>query len=39
MAISQGVSKRVAYKKETNWGELPGATGAKESAELPLRLT
>ena len=30
MAISQGVSKRVAYKKETNWGELPGATGAKE---------
>lgn len=30
MAISQGVSKRVAYKKETNWGDLPGATGAKE---------
>lgn len=30
MAISQGVSKRVAYKKETNWGELPGASGAKE---------
>ena len=30
MAISQGVSKRVAYKKETNWGELPGVSGAKE---------
>ena len=30
MAISQGVSKRVAYKKETNWGDLPGASGAKE---------
>ncbi len=30
MAISQGVSKRVAYKKETNWGDLPGASAAKE---------
>lgn len=30
MAKAQGVFKRVAYKKETNWGELPGASGAKE---------
>lgn len=29
MTLSTGVNKRVAYKKETNWGELPGATSAK----------
>lgn len=29
MAIAKGVSKRVAYKKETAWGTLAGATGAK----------
>ena len=29
MSKSQGVNKRVAYKKESAWGELPGATGAK----------
>ena len=30
MAIGRGVSKIVAVKKETNWGELAGATGAKQ---------
>lgn len=31
MAIARGVAKKVAYKKEASnqWGELPGATGAK----------
>lgn len=29
MAIANGISKRVAYKKESVWGDLPGATGAK----------
>jgi hypothetical protein len=29
MAFSTGVNKRVAYKKETTWGVLPGATTAK----------
>lgn len=29
MAIAQGVAKKVAYRKETTWGTLPGATGAK----------
>lgn len=28
--LAKGVSKKVAYKKETNWGELAGDTGAKE---------
>lgn len=28
--ISQGTAKRVAYKKETAWGTLAGATGAKQ---------
>ena len=27
--LASGVAKRVAYKKESNWGTLPGATGAK----------
>lgn len=30
MAISKGAAKVVAYKKETNWGELPTASGAKQ---------
>lgn len=30
MAKSQGVNKRVAYKKETTWGTLAGASGAQE---------
>lgn len=29
MAIAEGISKVLAYKKETTWGELPGATGAQ----------
>ncbi len=29
MPIAKGVSKKVAYKKESAWGTLPGATGAK----------
>lgn len=29
MAIAKGVAKKVAYKKESQWGVLPGATGAK----------
>lgn len=29
MAISKGVNKRVAYKKETVWGTPAGASGAK----------
>jgi hypothetical protein len=29
MPISKGVAKRVAYKKESTWGTLAGATGAK----------
>lgn len=28
MAIARGVAKKVAYKKESTWGTLPGATGA-----------
>lgn len=28
-SIAKGTSKRVIVKKETVWGELPGATGAK----------
>lgn len=27
--IAKGVAKKVAYKVESTWGELPGATGAK----------
>lgn len=34
MAIAKGVAKRVAYKKETNWGELAGATGAKQARRV-----
>lgn len=30
MAIAKGVSKIVAYKKETTWGTLAGATGASQ---------
>lgn len=30
MAIAKGVSKIVAYKKETTWGELAGDTGGKQ---------
>lgn len=30
MPISKGVSKVVAYKKETSWGVLAGNTGAKQ---------
>lgn len=30
MAIAKGVAKRVAYKKETNWGVLAGATGGQQ---------
>ena len=29
MAISRGINKRVAYKKETTWGTIATATGAK----------
>lgn len=29
MPIAKGVSKKLAYKKETVWGTLAGATGAK----------
>jgi len=29
MAKSQGIFRQIAYKKETTWGTLPGATGAK----------
>lgn len=29
MALAKGVAKKLAYKKETNWGELPGASGAQ----------
>lgn len=29
MPISQGVSKQIRIKKETTWGVLPGATGAR----------
>jgi hypothetical protein len=29
MPIAKGVSKKVAYKKESAWGTLPGATGGK----------
>lgn len=29
MPIAKGVSKKVAYKKESTWGTLPGDTGAK----------
>lgn len=29
MAITKGVNKRLAYKKETTWGTLAGASGAK----------
>lgn len=29
MSIAQGIRKAIYYKKETTWGELPGATGAK----------
>ena len=29
MAISKGVSKQVGFKKETTWGVLPSASGAK----------
>lgn len=29
MSISKGVAKQLAYKKETTWGTLAGATGAK----------
>lgn len=29
MANAKGVSKKVAYKKETTWGTLAGASGAK----------
>lgn len=27
--LASGVAKRVAYRKESTWGTLPGATGAK----------
>lgn len=27
--IGKGVSKKIAYKKETAWGEIPSASGAK----------
>lgn len=30
MAISKGVAKVVAYKKETTWGTLAGASGGKQ---------
>lgn len=30
MPIAKGVNKRVAYKKETTWGTLAGATGATQ---------
>jgi hypothetical protein len=30
MPIAQGTNKRVAYKRETSFGVLPGATGAKQ---------
>ena len=29
MAITKGVNKRLAYKKETTWGTLAGASGSK----------
>ena len=29
MALAKGVAKKLAYKKETTWGELPGASGAQ----------
>jgi len=29
MAISRGISKRIAYKKETAWSVLASGTGAK----------
>lgn len=29
MALAKGVSKKTAYKKETTWGTLAGASGAK----------
>jgi len=29
MAVAKGVSKKVAYKKESSWGTLAGASGAK----------
>lgn len=30
MAKSQGIFRQIAYKKESTWGALPGATGAKQ---------
>jgi hypothetical protein len=30
MAIAKGVAKRVAYKKETTWGQLAGASGGQQ---------
>ena len=27
--LAKGVDKRIAYKKETNWGEVASNTGAK----------
>lgn len=30
MAIAKGVAKRVAYKKETAWGQLAGASGGQQ---------
>ena len=30
MAKSQGIFRQIAYKKETTWGTLPGATGGKQ---------
>lgn len=30
MTISTGIKKRVAYKKESTWGTLAGATGAQQ---------
>lgn len=29
MSKARGVSRKIAYKKESTWGTLPGATGAK----------
>ena len=29
MAKARGVSRKIAYRKESTWGTLPGATGAK----------
>jgi len=34
MAISEGIRKVIAYKKETTWGTAPGATGGTSIARI-----